>query len=296
MDSKNQFQFDSTQYRLIDFGEEQKLESFGGVVVCRETPSALGIKGDRKVWDTAHLTCGRDGKLINVNRVWEGSGKSDWTTRFGSFEFELRQTPTGQVGIFPEQATNWSWIHNLPMELSGLKALNLFGYTGGSTMALAARGAEVVHCDAAKSVVNWARSNARRSGLENAAIRWIVEDAMTFVRREIKRGNKYHIVVADPPTFGRGPSGESWKIQRDFEKLLIGLSQLTFDQCSMLLFSCHTPEFDHHQLASLVNDTFTVKTNQLESFRLTIPSTSGKVLPSGHCVRWFKPLRNGEPS
>ena len=292
MTAPNPFLFDSNQYRLIDFGENQKLESFGEVVICRETPSAPGRKSASADWELANLSCSFRDDPKSSTRIWTGNGAGDWSIRFGEFVFELRQTPSGQVGIFPEQAPNWKWIEQLPYDLSGLKALNLFGYTGGTTMALAARGAEVVHCDSAKSVVNWAKSNASRSGLKNATIRWIVEDAMTFVQREIKRGNKYHIVVADPPSFGRGPSGESWKFQRDLATLLDGLNDLTRNQCHALLFSCHTPDFDQHGLAALIHGSFNVKTNRLDGFRMSIPALSGKTLASGHCVRWFKPERD----
>ena len=281
--SIKQFPLDQDQYRLIDFGGNEKLEFFGGKTVRRETPSATGRKTAGVDWSCAELTF----KSSRQSSHWAGESGADWLMEQGSMRLHLRQTPTGQVGVFPEQAANWNWIEQLPIDLSGVKAINLFAYTGGTTLALAQRGAHVVHCDAAKSVVNWARSNASASGLENVPIRWIVEDALTFVRREIKRGNQYQIVVADPPSFGRGPGGESWKIQRDLSTLVQGLAQLTKDDARMVLISCHTPELDHSKLRSIVSDAFRGATGSGESLELKIPALSGKSLVSGQCFRWF---------
>ena len=277
------FPLDREQYHLIDFGGNEKLEFLGGKTVRRETPSAQGTKASISDWDCAELIFKSNGK----SGCWVGESATDWTIEFGSSRFGLRQTPTGQVGLFPEQAVNWSWIEQLPIDLSGAKALNLFAYTGATTLALAQRGAQVVHCDAAKSVVNWARSNAANSGLQDAPIRWIVEDALTFVRREIKRRNKYQIVVADPPSFGRGPGGESWKIQRDLNKLLQGLAELTRGDSRMVLITCHTPQLNHESLRSEVAQSFRLGADPGESFELKIPALSGKSLVSGQCFRWF---------
>ena len=283
MNSIERFPLDQQQYQLIDFGGNEKLEFFGGKIVRRETPSGPGLKTSGTDWDCAELTF----KSIHQNPRWDGQSGADWFMEFGPNRFNLRQTPSGQVGVFPEQAVNWSWIEELPIELSGIKALNLFAYTGGTTLALAQRGAKVVHCDAAKSVVNWARSNAAESGLQNAPIRWIVEDALTFVRREIKRGNRYQIVVADPPSFGRGPGGESWKIQRDFRTLIEELARLTGDDAQLALISCLTPEVHHTDLRSSVSSSFRLGAKSGESFELQIPASSGKSLASGQCFRWF---------
>lgn len=283
MNSIERFPLDQHQYQLLDFGGNEKLELIGGKIVRRETPSGPGLKTPGAIWNSAELTY----KSKHSNPHWDGKPDVDWSMAFGPNRFDLRQTPTGQVGVFPEQAINWRWIEQLPIELSGIKALNLFAYTGGTTLALAQRGAHVVHCDAAKSVVNWARSNAANSGLQDAPIRWIVEDALTFVGREIKRGNKYQIVVADPPSFGRGPGGESWKIQRDLRTLIQGLAQLTGDDARMILISCHTPELDHHDLRSIASKSFRLGDNPSESFELRIPASSGKSLASGQCFRWF---------
>lgn len=275
--------FSDSNYQLLDFGDGEKLERFGEALVRRETPSVYGTRSLNADWARAELRCKLDGQ----SRSWEGSADKDWQVQFGKLKFQLKPTPTGQVGVFPEQATNWSWIEQAGLDFAGLKALNLFGYTGGTTMALANRGAEVVHCDSAKSVVSWARANADLSGQAESTIRWLVEDAMTFVQREIKRGNRYDIVVADPPSFGRGPKGELWKIQNDFGMLLDQLNQLTKPQVRMILISCHTPEYNEAELRNMVTKRFGLKRRDGESFTLSIPAINGKQLESGCCFRWY---------
>lgn len=275
--------FDSAEYQLIDFGDGEKLENFGGVVVRRQTPSALGRKAGDVRWEAADLVFTRQ---ANQN-VWAGSIENDWSIQFHDRGFELRTTPTGQLGVFPEQAENWGWIERCPADLTGLKALNLFAYTGGTTMALAKRGAAVTHVDAAKSVVNWARHNAARSGLDSAPIRWIVEDALTFARREIKRGNRYDVVVADPPSFGRGPGGEIWKIQRDLGELVQLVADLTDHSPKMILLTCHTPGFGSNSIRSEVQSCFRTRMPNIESFEMSLQAASGQRLASGNGVRWF---------
>ncbi|MFK7767135.1 MAG: class I SAM-dependent methyltransferase [Mariniblastus sp.] len=289
----------SSDYQLLDFGDNEKLESFGGAVVRRQTPSAAGLQSDntevKEKWNQSDLQFHLDfqayqGKSKHEKGKWLGEAPDPWRTNICGSTFSLRQTPTGQVGVFPEQASNWNWIANLPDRMQGMKALNLFAYTGGTTMALARKGVEVVHVDAAKSVVSWARENAKLSGLAEAPIRWIVEDVMTFMQRELKRGNGYDIVVADPPSFGRGPKKELWKIQSDLRPMLDLLAALTASQPNLLLLSCHTPGVDHPMLDRIANSCFnkSIKSKSTtESFELSIQSESGKSLPSGSCVRWF---------
>ena len=143
-----------------------------------------------------------------------------------------------------------------------------------------------MHVDAAKSVVSWARANAQTSGLADSPIRWMVEDALTFVRRELKRGNKYDIIVADPPSFGRGPKGERWKLQRDLFQLIESLSELSRGRCKMVLLSCHTPGVDHRQLRSEVENQFHFEAGTGDSFALELRTQENKSLPSGNCFRW----------
>jgi len=270
------------QYDLLDFGRNEKLECIGGVVVRRETPSAPGGKANSVDWGQARLR----GRVVGDKYSWDGIAPSDWRFDAGDFQLKLKPTPSGQVGVFPEQSVNWDWLKRCPSDLAGLKAINLFGYTGATTLSLANRGAQVVHVDAAKSVVSWARANAQTSGLADSPIRWMVEDALTFVRRELKRGNKYDIIVADPPSFGRGPKGERWKLQRDLFQLIESLSELSRGRCKMVLLSCHTPGVDHRQLRSEVENQFHFEAGTGDSFALELRTQENKSLPSGNCFRW----------
>ncbi len=269
-------------YELLDFGRHEKLECIGGVVVRRETPSAPGGKASGVDWGQAELR----GREVGDKYRWDGVAPADWRFDVGDFQLQLKPTPSGQVGVFPEQSVNWHWINQCPVDLTGLKAINLFGYTGATTLSLASRGAQVVHVDAAKSVVSWARANAQSSELADSPIRWIVEDALTFVKRELKRGNKYDIIVADPPSFGRGPNGERWKLQRDLFHLIESLSELSRGRCKMVLLSCHTPGVGHLQLRREVENQFKFDSGVGSSFALELHTPKKKSLPSGNCFRW----------
>lgn len=273
------------QYQLLDFGDDEKLESFAGTVVRRETPSGFGAKQSVPSWSRSDLRYRREGR----KGFWQGKPPDPWEIQLGDLTFLLRQTASGQVGVFPEQAENWGWIDAAPVDLRNAKALNLFAYTGGTSLALARRGVHVTHVDAAKSVVNWARLNAKASGLDDAPIRWIVEDALTFVDREIRRGNHYDIVVADPPSFGRGPNGDDWKIQRDFPHLMEQLATLVHRDPLMLLISCHTPGIDRSQLSTMISSPFQLSRKNTECFEMSIPAASGNRLLSGICFRASKP-------
>lgn len=272
----------NNQYELLDFGRNEKLECIGGVVVRRETPSAPGGKTNSQVWEQSQLR----GRVVGEKYIWDGIAPVDWLFDAGEFQLQLKATPSGQVGVFPEQSVNWEWIKQCPKDLAGLQAINLFGYTGATTLSLAKRGAQVVHVDSAKSVVSWARANAQASGLVDSPIRWMVEDALTFVRRELKRGNRYDIIVADPPSFGRGPKGERWKLQRDLIYLIESLSELSRGRCKMVLLSCHTLGFDHRQLRREVENQFQFTAGTGSSFALELRTRDNKSLPSGNCFRW----------
>lgn len=284
--------FESDQYRLLDFGAGEKLECWNGVRVRRATPSVdensrRAAGGD---WNSdLNFSLTASGVGANKNPSWLGSPPDEWRVKHRGLEFLLKPTPAGQIGVFPEQAVNWDWIGGLPNDLTGLNAINLFGYTGGTTMALANCGANVTHVDAARNVVKWARANAAASGLAAAPIRWIVEDAMKFVQREFKRDSKYHILVADPPSFGTGPNKERWKFSNQIDELLEGLAQIAARELTLVLLSCHTPNYDELFLSERIQHHFrgfNLRSGKLEAFPLELVSESGKRLNSGHCCRW----------
>jgi len=168
-----------------------------------------------------------------------------------------------------------------------IKVLNLFAYTGGSTLAAAAAGAEVVHVDAAANVVAWARRNAELSGLAHAPIRWIAEDALKFVKRELKRGNHYDAVILDPPSYGHGPRGEVWRLSKDLPRLLALCDELTAGRPEFMLLTCHTPGYDAETLSEMVNEQlFSASVGRMTAGPLLIRAADGRELPSGVVVRW----------
>ena len=211
-------QWHDEQYQLIDFGGGRKLERFGAHVLDRPAPPALGIERTPGVdWSIADC-------FLESNERARLPALDPWPVRFGPLVFDLKLTPFGHVGLFPEQFHNWRWlfeqVQTVEHDESPPIALNLFGYTGGTTLALALAGARVVHVDASAPAVAWARHNAQVSGLEACPVRWIVEDARKFTERELRRGNRYDVIVLDPPSYGHGPKGKPWVISEHLPDLL----------------------------------------------------------------------------
>ena len=244
----------SKDYALLDSGQESKLERYGSVVLARPDPQALWEKGlSVEEWNKAAGRFEREGR----EGIWIGDKvPKEWQIAFGGLQFLIRPTSFKHTGLFPEQLSNWEWVQEIltqsTPELASQKSsaaprlfvrqdsgsvekknllqpsftsmepriLNLFGYTGGASLAAAKAGAHVTHVDASKTAVAWAKENAELSGLSDAPIRWIIEDALVFVKREIKRGVKYDGIIMDPPAFGHGPKNELWKIEEDFIEMM----------------------------------------------------------------------------
>jgi 23S rRNA (cytosine1962-C5)-methyltransferase len=292
-------------YELIDFGEGRKLERFGGWVLDRPAPSAVGLKKAKPHrWKEATATF--IGQRAAAGH-WQPAPER-WTMRSeqlklplesdADFELLLEPLPSGQLGVFPEQYPCWDWIVRIlrlrnqaatspDLARSGLKVLNLFAYTGGSTLAAAAGGAEVVHVDAAKSVVARARENAAASGLDDRPIRWIVEDALKYCRREVKRGNRYDAVILDPPTYGHGPKAEEWNIKRDLLPLLELCGELTEHRPKFVLLTCHTPGIGPAELSAYLSEGIFGHCGQPpKTGELFLETAEGRRLPSGVYARW----------
>ncbi len=209
-----------------------------------------------------------------------------WTIAYGRLQFELKPTDFGHLGIFPEQADNWAWIEEQVRKAGRpLKVLNLFAYTGGSTMAAAAAGAEMVHVDAAKNTVVWARRNAELSGLRAAPIRWIVEDALKFVKRELRRGNRYDAVILDPPSYGHGPRGEVWRLSKHLPRLLSLCGELTAGRPQFMLLTCHTPGYEPTTLRTMICEVLGSE-GSVAVGPMSLRSDAGRELPSGTVARW----------
>lgn len=291
-----------TDYELLDFGEGRKLERFGDIIVDRPSPAAEDIaKLQRERWKQTNVSYQR---ISNQRGDWNGRqvDREPWNISVGKLHFELRLAPTGQVGIFPEQQSNWEWISKAVQRLSAvndasstatpIRILNLFAYTGGSTLAASQANVEVVHVDAAKPAVQWARRNAELNELADNPIRWIVDDVRKFVRRELKRDQTYHGVILDPPSYGHGKKGEAWMIDRDLDGFLYDCCKLLSNEQGMIVLSCHSPGWDSDRLRSLVTRSLkdTVHTNQLQSLNSTaldlmLRDSSDRRLPSGQAVR-----------
>jgi len=282
----------TNDYQLLDFGGGRRLERFGPIVLDRPCPSAERFeKADPAAWQHANARFdGRD----QEKGIWTDRRElpERWTIQFGTMQFELKRTAFGHLGIFPEQAENWNWIAErcrLPASQippKPLKVLNLFAYTGGSTLAAACDNVEVVHVDAAKNIVAWARRNAEFSGLAATSIRWITEDAMKFVKRELRRGNRYNAVILDPPSYGHGAHGEVWRLSKHLPRLLSLCAELTQRRPEFMLLTCHTPGYDAKTLRQMMEEAF--GEGDIAAGPLTIRSVSGRDLPCGVFVRYRK--------
>lgn len=227
-------------YELLDSGDGRKLERFGKYVLARPCSQAMWRPQlSAAEWSRADASFDRED-----GNNWHGRANlpKEWQIETAGVKFKLGGTDFGHLGIFPEQRAQWRWIREkCASDIRRFNVLNLFAYSGGSTMAAALGGAEVCHLDASKGMVEWARENARLNGLADHPIRWIVDDAHKFMKREIRRGRRYDAIILDPPTFGRGAGGEMYKIERDLKDTLSLVKDLLSDQPLFVLFSSHTP-------------------------------------------------------
>jgi 23S rRNA (cytosine1962-C5)-methyltransferase len=287
-----------TDYKLIDCGNFQKVEQVGPYRFVRPAAQAvwkprLGDDVWKNVDATFNRASGGDGKWTIHNR----SLPKKWTIEQGPVKLVISLTDFGHLGIFPEQDSNWARLHDLILDrkkkyanerVEGgsedreISVLNLFAYTGGSTLACASAGAKVVHLDASKTSVAWARENAEASGVANRPVRWIVDDVQKFVEREVRRGSKYHGIILDPPSFGRGTNNEVWQVEDHLVPLLANLKQILDDDYLFVLLSCHSNGYTPMALQNLLSDVVDSNSGTLEIREMTIAEQdSGRALPSG---------------
>jgi 23S rRNA (cytosine1962-C5)-methyltransferase len=290
--------FASNEYQLLDFGCGRKLERFGPFVLDRPCPAAKPPPARPRLWKKADSRFERTG---SGRGAWQPNDvlPKSWMVRYGELRFELKPAPFGHVGLFPEQAENWDWIADQLRQVHAFaagnlhgesgrrcKVLNLFAYTGGSTLAAAAAGAEVVHVDAARNTVAWARRNAEHSGLAHAPIRWIAEDAAKFVSRELRRGASYDAVILDPPSYGHDPRGKAWRIERDLPPLLHACLRLTEVKPKLLLFSCHSEEWTGKRLRKTLREQGINETAMaFSSANLDLARQDGEKISCGLAIR-----------
>lgn len=273
-------------YELIDSGDGMKLERFGKFVLARPDPEALWKKSSgASLWNKADATYIRKGTT--------GSWKKNtplhkaWNIKYGGLMFELRPTSFKHVGLFPEQKIHWVWLTDLIKKSNRpVKVLNLFAYTGGASLICAQAGAEVAHIDASDVSVLWARKNAELSTLSNAKIRYITEDAIKFLKREIRRGNFYDVVLMDPPAFGHTPDGGIWKIEKDFYGLMDLVTQVLSEKPLAVLVNGYTAGYSPITLENNLLPFVQKYGGSIESGELLIKEQGGRLLPSGVFARW----------
>ena len=275
-------------YEVLDTSNGEKLERWGNYLLVRPDPQV--------VWNTPHTNPGWKKKNGHYHRSSKGGGEweffslpQQWRIHYGKLTFQLKPFSFKHTGLFPEQAANWDWFSNLIQNANRpIKVLNLFAYTGGATLAAAAAGASVTHVDASKGMVAWAKENAASSGLSDAPIRWIVDDCQKFVEREIRRCNHYDAIIMDPPSYGRGPKGEIWKIEDAIHPLVSLCSQLLSDKPLFFLINSYTTGFAASVLTYLLGLEVVSKFGgHVVSDEIGLPVTqSGLVLPCGSSGRW----------
>jgi len=283
------FPSDWTDYELIDSGGFEKLERFGQYTLRRPEPQAVWPKTlNEKEWERLpHAWFKRSsGKESSDNERGEWLQKpsmpDQWFVEYRykqmHLKFRLGMTSFKHVGLFPEQASNWNFIYDklTASPVSNQKVLNLFAYTGGASVAACAAGAEVTHVDSVKQVVTWARENMESSGLDG--IRWIVEDALKFVNREVKRGKRYHGIILDPPAYGRGPDGEKWILEESIAPLMEACASLLESDSGFLILNLYSMGFSAVIAANLLKAYFP-ECNQVEYGELLVTEQSGKNLP-----------------
>lgn len=266
-------------YQLIDSGDFQKLEQIGEYRVIRPSLNSPYKKTDSALW-----------KNIDAEYIKSDKGGGEWkyynkipnsyTIEFSSMQFLIKLTPFGHIGLFPEQADNWNLIRSIGKSKKNLEVLNLFAYSGASTIAALQAGMSVCHVDSSSGMVEWASDNVKLNHLDDKKIRWIVDDVVKFLKREIKRGKKYNGFVLDPPSFGRGAKGEIWKIERDLIELMETLMQLSDNAPEFIILSCHTTGYSPIALERILHSMIS-RSGKFYSTELHINEKFKSKMPGG---------------
>lgn len=275
-----------TTYELVDSGDGEKLESFAGYRIIRPDPRILWNKHKPDQWNTYDARFIREGETTR----WDirTPVPNPWILTYGDMSFLLEPTDFKHVGIFPEQAANWNWLRKQCTGQSRpLSVLNLFGYTGAATVACAKEGCSVTHVDSSKPALSWAHENCTRNGIPETLLRWIPEDAETFVTRETKRGNTYDGIVLDPPRFGRGSKGQVFKIEDDLPRLLDGCFRLLSDHPVFFLVNAYTADLSSLVIAHLLAPLANRFPSEITAGELAIAESGadGRLVPHGIFAR-----------
>ena len=285
-------------YELLDSGNQQRLERFGRYTLVRPEPHALWApKWPKKRWYNADARFEqKKGEADQGLWLVERPLPEQWIIAYGKLRFYARLTPFRHTGIFPEQAVNWAWCADLIKQRSKkVRVLNLFAYTGIASLSAAAAGAEVTHVDASRPAMNWARENQRLSGLQDKPIRWLVDDVVKFVKREVRRGSKYDGIILDPPAFGRGPKGEIWRFSDSMPKLMKELTKVMSKQPLFVLINAYAISDSATVLQNLLADMMSPHQGQLEAGELALKESSGgRLLSTSIFARWSENLCEAE--
>lgn len=281
----------SRDYELLDSGRGEKLERFGKVVLRRPDPQAIWDKKlSEERWlaaDAFFKKSGQGGKWTNKKNI-----PDKWPVTLGGLNFYLRLGSFKHTGVFPEHSPNWLYLQEKIGEAvkngEKINVLNLFGYTGGATLAAAKAGAEVTHLDGSKVAIGLARENATASSLSDKPIRWILDDAKVFVKREIKRGKTYDGVIMDPPTFGRGPKGETWEIERDLPELIELVKKILSPRPLFFIINGYAAGYSAIAYKNNLLDLREKFGGNLEAGELSIRESGGRLLPAGIFARWSR--------
>lgn len=286
------------EYALIDSGDGMKMERYGDVKIVRPDPQALWRKKrPEKEWRQVDAYFSSDTEESEKGKwVFTRPGLPEmWNISFGDLRMNIKLTPFKHTGIFPEQYVNWMWCKDVLEKnktIQGRKptVLNLFGYTGGATVSAALRGAEVTHVDASRSAITWANENAKSSGIEDAPIRWMLDDAFSFVKRELRRGKKYDAIIMDPPSFGRGAKGEIWKIENHFLELFEICVQLLSDTSLFFVVNGYAAGYSAIAYENNMRQLVEKYGGEIESGELAIreEGSNPRLLPCGIVSRWKK--------
>ena len=279
-------------YECIDAGNKEKLERWKDVILRRPDPSAIWpIDESIKEWEYPHAVYHRSNK---GGGHWDYHQKLDksWIISYQNLRFKVSPTDFKHTGLFPEQAVNWDWmIEKIQQTKQSVKVLNLFAYTGGATLACAAAGAtEVVHVDASKGMIQWAKENMQLSGLQDHKIRFIVDDALKFVEREKRRGHFYDCIIMDPPSYGRGPNNELWQIEEQLYPLIIKCMEILSDKPLFFLVNAYTTGFSTTALENIMKTSLLNKypAYQVECGNIGLPiKKRDMILPCGIYGRFF---------
>ncbi len=275
-------------YELLDSGDNIKLERFGAVTLARPETQALWKKQRPELWETAHAEFAPPAGGPDKKGSWQVQKPvpDSWTVVRTGLPLIARLTSFKHTGIFPEQSPNWKWLTQVVRP--GMKVLNLFGYTGAATVTAALAGASVTHVDASKQSLDWAHENARLSSVGEDRIRWILDDALSFVKREVRRGASYDGIILDPPAFGRGAKGEVWKIEEDLPKLLESLKEIFGDKPgSFFLINGYAAGYAPRSFAQAVESVFGDTNGECGELHIK-EASSERVIPAGIYVRFVR--------